>query len=222
MPRVALVIPAYNNPTGLERVLDSLPGAGLHRVYVVDDGSREPLRAPAPARLLRHPRNRGYGAAQKTGYAAALANGADRVVLLHGDAQYPTGPTLALAEALDEADCALGSRFLDDGGAAIPGWRRAGNRALTAAANLRFGRAHTELHTGARAFRAEALARLPLEDYSDDFVFDQQVLVGLFARGMRVVERPVRARYDPDVQSISPRRAVRYGLGCLWAMARPR
>lgn len=217
---VAIVMPSLNYQSSLDRALGEIPRDRGYAIYVVDDGSQPALQVPAGVKVLRHARNQGYGAAQKTGYAAALANGAERVVMLHGDGQYPTLATLALADALDDADCALGSRFLDHGGREIPRWRRWGNRFLTGAANARFGVRMSELHTGARAFRAEALEALPLESYSDDFVFDQQVLVGLMARGRPIVERPVVARYDETVQSISFRRSVRYGLGCLWTIAR--
>lgn len=215
MPLTAVVIPALDCQATLDRVLAELPpGVSVH---VVDDGSTPPLRAPG---VHRHPVNRGYGAAQKTGYAAALAEGAERVVLLHGDGQYPVGPTLALADALDAADAVLGSRFLGDADA-IPAWRRWGNRALTGLANLRFGTRHTELHTGARAFRAEALRAVDLGALSDDYLFDQQLLCALLRARRTLVERPVRAAYDPSVQSISFRRSVRYGLGCVREILRP-
>ena len=73
----------------------------------------------------------------------------------------------------------------------------------------------SDLHTGARAFRAHALASLPLESFSDDYVFDQQVLVHLAANKARFTERAVSTRYDDAVQSISPWNSVRYGVGCL-------
>jgi len=226
-PPIAVVLPCYHFPDSLERVLDELTAARKEgwalRMYVVDDGSVPALAVDRPGvHLLRHPRNRGYGAAQKTGYALAIAHGAERVVLLHGDGQYPTRDTLALADALEDADVALGSRFLEHDGDHIPPWRRWGNRLLTSAANLRFGVRLSELHTGARAFRSSALLSLPLESFSDDFVFDQQVLAGLLARGARFAERPIRARYDDTVSSISFRRSVRYGLGCLWTLGTTR
>ena len=226
-PPIAIVLPCYGYQKSLDRVLDELAeqrrlGRAM-RIYVVDDGSTPALQVHHPGvHLLRHPQNRGYGAAQKTGYALALAHGAERVVLLHGDGQYPTLETVGLADALDDADVALGSRFVEHQGSHIPSWRRWGNRLLTTTANLRFGVQLSELHTGARAFRAAALLSLPLEDFSDDFVFDQQVLATLLARGVRFAERPVVARYDDTVSSISFRRSVRYGLGCLWTLATTR
>jgi glycosyltransferase involved in cell wall biosynthesis len=215
---VAIVIPSLNFQDSLDKVLEEIPrDQGLH-IYVVDDGSSPPLVAAPGVHLIRHPINRGYGAAQKSGYAAAIADGARRVVMLHGDGQYPTEETLALAEGLDEADCVLGSRLLYHDGKNIPAWRRWGNRMLTQAANLRFGQGFSDLHTGARAFRTDALEALPLASFSDDFVFDQQVLVGLISRGMRIVEQPMVASYDDTVQSISFLRSITYGFGCLWAM----
>lgn len=217
-----VVVPCFNFRAGAERVAASLPDAVRETALFVDDGSEPPLHVPG-VRWLRHDRNRGYGGAQKTGYRAALAEGAERVVLLHGDAQYPTGPTLQLGQALVEtgAHVALGSRFLTDGAERIPSWRREGNRLLTHLANLRFGTGQTELHSGARAFSAAFLRALPLDEMSDDYVFDQEALGAALAAGLPVIERPVVARYDNDVQSISFRRSVTYGLGCLRVFANP-
>ena len=179
MPRVAVVIPAYRCQAQLDALLPRLP-ADLP-VYVVDDGSDPPLHADRP--ILRHPQNRGYGAAQKTGYTAAL-----------------------------------GSRFLADP-SVIPGWRRLGNRVLTGLANLRYGSRHTELHTGARAFRAEALRSVDFSSFSDDYLFDQQMLCHLLRAHRPMAERPVRVRYDATTQSIPLGRAIRYAAGCLRVIA---
>lgn len=193
------------------------------RVFFVDDGSTDQPRVPPGVTLLRHPQNRGYGAAQKTGYTAALAAGAQRVALVHGDGQYEVADVLALLDALDEADVALGSRFLaQDRGQIIPWWRRWANRGLTGFANAALGARFSELHTGARAFRAEALQALDLSAMSDDYVFDQQLLVRLARARFRFAERPVRVRYDDSVQSIPLRRAVVYGLGCVREILRAR
>ena len=220
-----VVVPCYGNAAGARRVANSLPAELRPRTLFIDDGSAPALDLPDVRwiRWIRHPRNRGYGGAQKTGYRTALDEGAERVVLLHGDAQYPTGPTLDLAGALvtTGAWVALGSRFLRADGAAIPGWRRWGNRTLTGMANRRFGTRISELHTGARAFSARALRALPMDRMSDDYVFDQQALAALLAAGVPFVERSVEARYDDDVQSITLPRSLRYGAGCLWQLLRP-
>ncbi len=186
---------------------------------VVDDGSQPPLEAATH----RHSRNQGYGAAQKTGYRAALDAGAERILLVHGDGQYAVPDVLALADGLDQADIVLGSRFLaSDGGAFVPWWRRTGNRALTALGNRLLGTSLSEMHTGARAYRADALRRIPFGDFSDDYVFDQQLIAAMAREGLRFAERPVRASYGPTVQSISLRRSIVYGLGCVRVLAQRR
>ena len=149
---IAIVIPAHNTQTSLVRVLSEIP-AELHAgVIIVDDGSREPIVAEG-FRVIRHETNRGYGAAQKTGYDAALADGAERVLLLHGDGQYATADVLGLTDVLAACEAAIGSRFLNMGSDQIPLWRRIGNRTLTIMANVRFGTNVSELHSGARGFR---------------------------------------------------------------------
>ena len=218
MTHTAIVIPSLQAHEQLSRLLSEIPPALHANVIIVDDGS-EPAQEQPHFRVIRHPKNRGYGAAQKTGYAAAMADGAERIVMLHGDGQYPTHETIALAETLEHFDAVLGSRFLVDNGAAIPNWRRWGNRFLTGVANRALGSTLSELHTGARAFRSEALAALPLSEFSDDYVFDQQVLVHLLSLGFRIGEQPICARYDDEVMSISPLASIRYGLGCLKVIA---
>lgn len=220
-PDTWVVVPCYDAHAAVAGLIAALSPEVRAVTLVVDDGSSPPLKLDGVS-VLRHPTNRGYGAAQKTGYAAAMDAGAKRIVLLHGDAQYPVAATLGLATALDASDGAIGSRFLEHRGRGIPWWRRWGNRFLTEAANLRFGVRVSELHSGARAFRSDALQRLPLDTFSDDYLFDQQVLIGLLAEGRAIAERPVVAAYDETVQSIGFRQSVRYGLGCLAVIARGR
>jgi len=216
MSRDVAVVVGFNVANTLAAVLEKLPES--LEVIVVDDGSTDGGGETVPQRvqLIRHPKNRGYGAAQKSGYQEALNRGADRILLVHGDDQYAVEDTLGLLDALSEADVALGSRFLmPDNGHIIPWWRRWANRGLTGLANRRLGLGLTDMHTGARAFRAEALRSLQFEAFSDDYVFDQQLLVRAARLGLRFSERPQRTRYDDEVQSISPGASIRYGLGCV-------
>jgi glycosyltransferase involved in cell wall biosynthesis len=216
MSRDVVVVVGFNVAETLGSLLERL-SVNLELVFVDDgstDGSGEGL--PDRVHLIRHSTNRGYGAAQKSGYHYALSRGAERVLLLHGDDQYATEDCLGLLVALDEADVALGSRFLmPDRGLIIPWWRRWANRGLTRLANQRLGLGLTDMHTGARAFRAGALEALEFQHFSDDYVFDQQVLVKAAQLGLRFAERPQGTRYDEAVQSISPWASIRYGVGCV-------
>jgi len=216
-PGTTVVIPAYGLQASLDALLRQIPAEVA--VVVVDDGSPVPLTA-SRGTLLRHPRNRGYGAAQKTGYDAALSGGAERVVLLHGDGQYDPLDTLALARALDSADAAFGSRFLGVPPSHIPVWRFAGIKMLCTAANARYRTRYTDLHNGARAWRAPALRRVPYHRFAEDWLFDQQMVCALLGRGLSLVEMAVRMHYDGEILSIPPERAVLYGLRSLREITR--
>ena len=190
----------------------------VHRTILVDDASTDDTVAVARRLGLQvevHPRNRGYGANQKTCYRLALEAGADVVVMVHPDGQHD--PTLipAFAAAVGEgADVVLGSRARDGRGE-MPGWRWVGNRVLTGVENRLVGITLSEWHTGYRAWSRRALQALPLDRNSDDFVFDNEVLVQAAWLGLRFAEVAAPARYPPEASSIPPVRAVTYAAGVL-------
>jgi glycosyltransferase involved in cell wall biosynthesis len=217
---IAIVIPAFNTQDALSRVLSEIPESMHSDVIIVDDGSAVPLIAEGFT-VLRHEHNKGYGAAQKTGYDAALAKGAERILLLHGDGQYATEDVLGLSVPLAACDAAIGSRFLNLGASQIPMWRRWGNRTLTMMANMRYGTNVSELHSGARAFRSETLRRLDYHRFSDDYIFDHQVLATLLAQGATIGERKVQCAYDDTVQSIAVGPSIKYAFGVLRTILRP-
>ena len=97
----------------------------------------------------------------------------------------------------------------------MPAWRYVANRGLTLAGNLLLGTKLSEFHTGYRAFSRGLLERLPLDANSDDFVFDNEVLAETAWLGFPIGEVSCPTRYMPDASSISFRRSVRYGFGCL-------
>jgi len=217
---LAIVIPSYNTQSSLDRVLTEIPDHHMDGVIVVDDGSATPIQADG-VRVIRHPENRGYGAAQKTGYDAAIEMGATRVVLLHGDGQYATEDVLGLNDALAACDAAIGSRFLNMGASHMPVWRRWGNRVLTFMANARYGSEVSELHSGARGFRTETLKRLDYHRFSDDYIFDHQVWASLLHQGANIGERKVRCAYDDTVQSIAIGPSIKYAVGVMRTILRP-
>src|SRR5262245_41771121 len=114
--RIAVVMPAYNAAQTLEATVRDLPDSVDDRI-LVDDGSKDATVEVARRLGLVvevHPRNRGYGANQKTCYAKALACGADVIVMIHPDYQYSPllATSLAAMVAYGEYDVALGTRTL--------------------------------------------------------------------------------------------------------------
>lgn len=215
-------MPAYNAAATLERTHREVPFDIVDEVVLVDDASRDHTARMARKLRIRtivHPENRGYGGNQKTCYRAALARGADIVVMLHPDYQYSPKliPAMAHLLASGEYDVVLGSRIL--GGKALAGgmpfYKYVSNRVLTLLQNLLMGAKLSEYHTGYRAFTREVLTRVNWPGNSDDFVFDAQMLAQVLHAGFRVGEITCPTRYFPEASSINFTRSVRYGIGCL-------
>src|SRR5262245_52903912 len=222
--KVVVVMPAFNAERTLEKTWrEVMAQQVVDLIIVVDDASED-----GTVRLARtldnvvvhsHPRNRGYGANQKTCYRLALDQGADIVVMVHPDYQYTPKllPAMVGLVASGLYACVLGSRIL--GGQALAGgmplWRYVPNRILTLVGNLLLGTKVSEFHTGYRAYSRELLERLPLDVNSDDFVFDNQVLAQTAWLGLTIGEISCPTRYAPEASSINFRRSVTYGIGCL-------
>jgi glycosyltransferase involved in cell wall biosynthesis len=224
--RVVVVMPAYNAARTLERTYRDIPQSIVDKIILVDDVSRDNTTAVA-ARLgldvIIHRQNLGYGGNQKTCYDAALADGADAVIMLHPDYQYDATRIPALvAPILDgEKDLMLGSRFLGDplaGG--MPRWKYVSNRFLTVLENLAFGLHLSEYHTGFRAYSRNLLESIPYRLNSDDFVFDQELVAQAVACHMRIGEIAVPTRYFKEASSVNFRRSVVYGLSTLKVVLR--
>ena len=222
--RVVVVMPAYNSARTLKRTYDEVMAQGIvDLVIIVDDASRdetvEIARTLPNTQVEIHPRNRGYGANQKTAYGLALAAGADIVIMVHPDYQYTPKLIPALACLIGNGlySCVLGSRIL--GGHArkggMPWWRYVANRFLTLTENILLGSKLSEFHSGYRAFSRELLLALPLERNSDDFVFDNQILAQIHWYGYTIGEISCPTSYFAEASSINFARSVRYGFGCL-------
>lgn len=218
--KIVVVLPAYNAAHTLRATIDGVPPGFVDEFILVDDASQDETEALARElglTVIRHLRNRGYGGNQKTCYTAALAPGADVIVMLHPDYQYSPRlvPALAWLVASGEYDVALGSRIL--GGTALTGgmplYKYAANRCLTFLQNLATGAKLSEYHTGFRAFSRDVLERVPWADNSDDFVFDNQILNQILAEGFRIGEISCPTKYFKEASSINFGRSVVYGLG---------
>jgi glycosyltransferase involved in cell wall biosynthesis len=220
--KIVVVMPAYNAARTLEQTVAEVPREVVDEIVLVDDASQDTTLEVARRlglRAIAHDRNTGYGGNQKTCYAAALALGADIVIMVHPDYQYTPRLLTAMASLIaeDVYDCVLGSRII--GGGALKGgmplYKYVSNRALTLIQNLLLAHKLSEYHTGYRAFRREILERLPLDRNSDDFAFDNQMLAQIIYAGYAIGEVSCPTRYFAEASSINFRRSVRYGLEVL-------
>ena len=220
--KIVVVMPAYNAAKTIERTYREIPLDLVDEVVVTDDASSDETVQVAQRlglRTLVHEKNRGYGGNQKTCYTEALRLGADVVVMLHPDYQYTPKLLPAMIGMITDGpfDAVLGSRVL--GGSAraggMPLYKYIANRSLTFIQNLLAGAKLSEYHTGYRAFSRSVIESLPLNENSDDFVFDNQMLAQIIHADFKIGEVSCPSAYFEEASSINFRRSVRYGLGVL-------
>ena len=223
--KVVVVMPAYQAGQTLRKTYDEVMEQGIvDLVIVVDDASSDNTLAVAESLprtvAFRHQRNRGYGGNQKSCYRLALDHGGDIVIMVHPDYQYTPKliPVMASMIGSGVYECVLGSRIL--GGYALKGgmpvWKYVSNRFLTLVENFVTGAKLSEYHTGYRAFSRGLLEKIPFEVNSDDFVFDNQMLLQVIWAGYTVAEVSCPTSYFPEASSINFTRSVTYGFGCLY------
>jgi glycosyltransferase involved in cell wall biosynthesis len=226
--KLAIVIPAYNAGKTIEQVFARIPPAvHPHVVHyiVVNDGSTDDTADVLQRLLPRFPNlvildhgvNRGYGVAEKTLLRYAARTEAEVVILLHADGQYAPEQIPHLVEPFDteQADIVQGSRMMQ-GRAALRGgmplYKYVANRTLTAIENLTFGLHLAEYHSGYMLYSQRALHTIPFEKLSDNFCFDQEMLIMSRVKGLKIVQRPIPTHYGDEVSHLRP---VRYGLNVL-------
>jgi glycosyltransferase involved in cell wall biosynthesis len=225
--RVIAVLPAYNAARTLKRTLDDLDNEFIDEIVVVDDCSSDDtveIARRLPVTLVRHDRNRGYGANQKTCYREALARGADYVVMLHPDCQYDARviPHAVGIIQLGICDVVIGNRIrtrAETLAGRMPPVKYFANRGLTIIENILAGQNLGEWHSGFRAYTRRVLETIPYERNSDDFVFDSQFLVQAVHFGFKLGDLPVPVRYFDEASSINLRRSTVYALQTLWTFA---
>lgn len=226
-PQVVVFMPAYNSGHLLKKTFEEIPIEYRQSILLVNDGSTDNTEAIARElgmKVVTHRQNRGYGASQKTGYLEALRDGADIVAMVHSDYQHDPSYIPALVEPLlnGEADIALGSRILAGKvvSQGMPFYKFLGNRLVTEVENLILGVRLSDYHTGFRAYRREALEKIPFQYNSDGYIFDSELLIQAINKGLRIKEVPIPTRYPKEASSIDFFGSLRYGLGILGVLAR--
>jgi glycosyltransferase involved in cell wall biosynthesis len=208
--RVAVVVPAFNEELKVAATVRSVP-AFVDHVLVVDDASHdgtfwEAVRLRRGGlEVVRHPRNRGVGAAIATGYRRALELGVDVAAVMAGDGQMDPADLPSLLEPIADgrADYAKGNRFRSPSvWRAMPVARLAGNVALSLATRVTSGYFHLfDSQCGYTAASRRALAVIDRWGMFPRYGYPNDVLARLNAAGLAVEDVPVRAVYGPHWRS---------------------
>ena len=220
--KIIVVLPAYNAEKTLKITVNEIDREVVDKIILIDDNSSDKtteLGLELDLIVYKHDKNLGYGGNQKTCYAIALNEGADIIIMVHPDYQYTPKliPVMGWMLANDLYDVVLGSRIL--GGNAIQGgmpiYKYIANRILTFAENILTGMKLSEFHTGFRAFTRKTIESLPIEMNSNDFIFDNQILLQIHSRGFGIAEISCPTKYFNEASSINLKRSMIYGMSCL-------
>ena len=224
--KIIVVLPAYNAEKTLKKTLDDIDRNWVDEIILVDDNSNDntvKISKKLGIKTFKHKRTTGYGGNQKTCYEQALKSNADIVIMVHPDHQYdPTYiPQIILPIIRGKADAVFGSRMMVkrwalEGG--MPFWKYLANIFLTKIENLFLGLKLTEYHSGFRAYHCKILKTIPFKKFSNDFVFDTEIIIQLKIHKFKIREIPITTSYFKNASTIRFKKSIKYGIDILKAL----
>ncbi|MGE0821062.1 MAG: glycosyltransferase family 2 protein [Candidatus Binatia bacterium] len=231
---LSVIVPVYNEAATIREVLHRVALVPIPKeIIVVDDGSTdgtvailqqiqspadiEPSVLPEPCRIkvIFHERNRGKGAAIRTGLAAVTG---DAVIIQDADLEYNPAEYPILLEPLLQglADVVYGSRFLGYPRRVLFFWHMVGNTILTLLSNMLTDLNLTDMETGYKLFRAEVIKKIPLR--SDRFGFEPEVTAKVARLGCRIYEVPIS--YHGRTYAEGKKINWKDGVSAIWSILR--
>ena len=159
-------------------------------------------------KVFSNQKNQGYGGNQKIGYAYAIKNNFDFVALVHGDGQYAPEYLQELIEPLNSnnVDAVFGSRMINKGGAlkgGMPFYKFIGNKILTSFQNILFSTNFTEFHSGYRIYKVNSLKKVPYDLNSNDYSFDNEIIVQFLLAKLTIKELPIPTYYGEEISYVN-------------------
>lgn len=210
MLRVAAIVPAFDGEASVGAVVRELARTGCFAggLFVVDDGSSDhtaEVARAAGATVFVHGRNRGKGAALRTGLRAAWEAGFEAAITVDADGQHPPEEAARLAAMPRPEALVLGVRDLAAAGA--PRANQISNRISNYFLSLFSGRTLADTQCGLRRYPLPVT--LALGGVDDGYAFEAEIILRALAAGVPLVEEPVRVLYPPEDERVTHFDSVR-------------
>jgi glycosyltransferase involved in cell wall biosynthesis len=222
--KLSVVIPVYNERETVEELLRRVQAVAIEKeIVLVDDGSSDgtreilaKLEGRPGIRVIHHDRNRGKGAALRTGFAVAQG---DLVLVQDADLEYDPEDYHRLLQPIvaGKADVVLGSRFVGGGPhRVLYYWHYVGNRALTTLSNVFTNLNLSDMETCYKVFRREVLAGLEIEE--PRFGFEPEIVAKVARGRWRVYE--VGVSYAGRTYAEGKKIGWRDGVRAIWCIVK--
>jgi len=203
---ITIGIPAFNEEKNISKIINKLKKI-TDKIIVCDDGSDDStgkIAREMGALVIRHEKNLGYGAAIRSIFLKAREQESESLITLDSDGQHRIEDIQTVLEPIKngESDLVIGSRFLDNDGKNVPGYRKVGIKILTKLANTSLEQNITDSQSGFRGYGKRVIQEITPSE--SGMGVSNEILIKASKKGFQIVEVPIVILYNGDTSTHNP------------------